>query len=347
MRVIYFGALYIIAMSCAAENSSNEKTINDFLQKDSQSIQERILKNDLNAIYEIVLDSIDVYGPYEFRGFGNNLFIRESPKITITQKNKLDEYYSIPVKKGSGPGELERLIDFDVSEKHIALLDPSRLKVVVLDHQGNLEHEYVLEDIRPERLIFYGHETFVIYSTIGSTYSFNILDFKGDVKNRFVKLIDNNVGNSLKVTGRIKAYRNHIYFVGYSESIIKKYDMNGDLIFSRSTIDDWPSEANYVTFEGGENIVGARYSPGALFAFFNFDIWSDYLVTIPHHNGDSEFKYLDIYHRNDGDYLGTLKTEGYASDVVVDGHHIFTMERTTDQRTIKKYPNELSQYFEE
>lgn len=342
-KLLLCAFMVMIFVACTNSSPTVENTIEDFLKKQPQKTDKRIFGGKLAVVQEMALDSLEVFEPYEIKKSKKYLFIRESSQISVIRKNDLKKKNTLIVKKGRGPGVISRFTDFDVTSTNIGLVDENGLKVAIWDHKGNLKNEYVLEKIRPDRITFYNNDSPVVFSTLGSEYVFNILDSGGDLKKGFNNLKDNNVANSLKITGKIKVYEDHIYFAGYSESILKKYDLEGNLIYSKSTIDDWPSDANYISFESGENQVGARYSPGALYAFFNFDVWDEYLVTIPHHNGDTDYKYLDIYIRENGDYLGTLTTDGYAFDVVVDDHFIFTRESEGGVMKLKKYKNELHQ----
>ncbi|NBC26668.1 MAG: hypothetical protein GVY08_07400 [Bacteroidetes bacterium] len=226
-------------------------------------------------------------------------------------------------------------------------MDNPGLKILILDPKGNLVHEiFPKKGARPARVALGDNENVLIYTPITPEFLFNQSDLEGNTIGGFSTLGDLAGHNALKYTGRVVVKNNHLYFAGHSESILKKYDLDGDLMFSRTTIDDWPADFNYVVFKAGEGQVGSRYSEGALFAFNNFDVWDKYIVTIPHHNGDPDYKYLDVYSRSDSYYLGTLTTDDFPYDITIDDKFIYIQGNLPDQRTIKKYPNNLSRYFE-
>lgn len=348
MRTIFILFPLIIANFFACSNEPNvTDSADNFFEKSSQQIDERIFVADLEAVHSQYLDSLEIYSPSFLKSDQKYLFLSEGgqKKINAIYKNDFSKAYSITVDEGRGPGELNLFNHFDVSSDYFALLDNPGLKILILDHDGNFISEFFTEGDRPARVAFIGNNQLLIYSPITDSYMFKVIDLEGNIISRFTKLDRRDGHNALKFTGRVIVSDNHIYFAGHSESILKKYSSDGTLLFSKTTIDDFPSEHNYVTFQTGEGAAGSRYSPGALYAFFNFEVWDDYIVTVVHHNNDPEFKYLDIYSSENGQYLGTLTTEGFPNDITIDDDYLYVRESLDGVRTLKKYPNELRQIF--
>ncbi len=350
MRLLIITCLFIATfISSCSEKDSLTKSGESFFDKTAQQLNDRVFLGELKPVKSQNLDSLDIIASSFLKSNHDHLFLSSGrlKKIFVIDKEDLSRDYTISIDEGRGPGEVVGFNDFDVSSNFIAIVDNPGLKILILDAKGNFVNEYFpKEGARPARVALVGDDNILVYTPITPEFLFNTSDLEGNTISGFSKLGDLAGHNALKYTGRVVVKNNHLYFAGRSESILKKYNIDGDLIFSRTTVDDWPDNINYVVFEAGEGQIGTSYSEGALFAFNNFDVWDNFIVTIPHHNGDPDYKYLDIYSRSDGNYLGTLTTDEFPYDITIDDEFIYIQGNLPEERTIKKYPNELSQYFE-
>jgi len=339
MRLNYTLTLILIFVACTNKN----KTVgSDFFQKELQQFETRSNIKILENVKKQVIDSLNLYKTRSLRGRKNFLFLSENRQIAIINKGDLKLTKTVQLTKGKGPGEVLAINAFDISSKHIAVLDRQASKVVLLDRSGSFKNEVIIENLYADYMALFNNESFIIFSSSTGKYLFNELDLSGALVNQYEMQNSEKKYHSMKYTGHLQVHDNNIYFLGYGESILKKFDRNGNLLFSRSTIDNWSSEDNYEKYNTGEFYV-QRFTDKAQYAFADFTVWSDYLIAIPHHNKDAEYRYLDIYDTNNGDYLGTYKTEGYASEVVADDKYIYTKEILNGDITLKKYLNGISQ----
>ncbi|MFU8812140.1 MAG: hypothetical protein ACNA78_04175 [Balneolaceae bacterium] len=338
--------MFISACSNPPEYAETAAT---FFEKSSQPSTERQFVQDLKAVQQVDLHSLDIFSPSFMKSANQYIFLSEADfrKVNVLDKDRLEVVYSFAKDEGSGPDEIRSFMHFDASQDKLALLDRGGLKILITDHDGNLINEFVLTTTRPSRLAFQGDDKLLLFSNITDDFLVNIVNLEGDILHQFVKLENVREHNPLQFGGRIFVQNDHFYFAGRPESILKKYTTEGELLFSKTTVDDWPSEHNYVTFPAGDDFTARRYSPGALWGFFNFDVWGDYIVALPHHNGDPAFTYIDIYSNETGDYIGTLRTVDYPNDITVDDQFLYVRESRGDVYTLKKYPNNLREWFPE
>ncbi|MDZ7715095.1 MAG: hypothetical protein U5J95_02665 [Balneolaceae bacterium] len=146
--------------------------------------------------------------------------------------------------------------------------------------------------------------------------------------------------NMLSYEGVISGQENKIYFAGYSEPIIKKIDSDGNIVFSKSTIDNYDTSANYAKTQSGDlsnNLLS--YTPGALFSSLDLDVCDEHLFIIPHYNDDESFKYLDLYSSIDGKYLETYTTDHFLTSLTVDSANVYAITVGDGTKFISKFDN--------
>lgn len=343
MKVIY---LLLLTLSFIACSDKNQTIGSDFFEKKLQSVEARSIIKNLANIDNQSIDSLSLFKTSMLKQGEKYLYLNDNSskkkRIAFIDKNNLKLVKSAQLTEGKGPGEVLAINAFDVSSKHIALLDSRTSRIVILDRQGNFVKELIIEKIVPSYLALLNDNSILVYSSTTDNYMFREYNLNGTLQNEFAKQQKGENYNSMKYTGHLQVQNGDIYFLGYGESILKKFEQNGNLLFSRSSIDNWSTEDNYERYNTGEFKV-QRFTEDAKYAFTDFTVWADYLIAIPHHNMNAEYRYLDIYDTKKGDYLGTLKTEGFALEVVTDDQFIYTKEDLNGDISLKKYPNVIPQ----
>lgn len=227
----------IIISACSEEETFTESGENFFI-KSPQQINKRVFVGELKPVKSQNLDSLDIIASSFLKSNHERLFLSSGrlKKIFVIDKEDLSRDYTISINEGRGPGELVGFNDFDVSSNSIAIVDNPGLKILILDVEGNFLHEFFPKaGARPARVALNDNDDILIYTPITPEFLFNTSDFEGNTINGFSKLGDLAGHNALKYTGRVIIKDNHLYFAGRSESILKKYSLDGDLIFSRTT----------------------------------------------------------------------------------------------------------------
>lgn len=343
MRVFYTPLLALILIACTEKN----KTIGaDFFEKELQSVKNRSIVKTLGSINKQSMDSLGLFQTSMLKQSNTHLYLNDNSskkkKIAYIDKENLNLVKSTVLTEGKGPGEVLGINAFDVSSQHIAVLDSKASKIVILNRKGEYDSELIIENVIPSYVALLNDNSILVFSSTTGGYMFREYNFDGALQNEFVKQQKEESFNSMKYTGHLQVHDSDIYFLGYGESILKKYEQQGNLLFSRSTIDNWSSENNYEKSNTGDFKV-QRFTEEAKYAFTDFTVWDEYLITIPHHNMDPKYRYLDVYYAINGDYLGTFKIEGFALEVVSDDKFIYTKENLNGDITLKKYPNLLEQ----
>ncbi|MFU8813600.1 MAG: hypothetical protein ACNA78_11590 [Balneolaceae bacterium] len=265
--------------------------------------------------------------------------------MTVISKHDLSLVRTISFTEGSGLGELSEFADFDVSSNAMALLDGNAHKVVITGLDGIPSHEIAFNSIRPSRLAFLDEDHLILLSENTNNYIMNVVNLDGEFIHRFIEIESPDSHNPYQFRGRVVATKDHLYFAGRAESILKKYTKEGALLFTKTTIDDLPSEHNYITFPAGGDGTPRGYSPGVLWSFFDVDVWDHHIITAPHHNSNPQFTLLDIYSSKNGEYEGTLFVEDRPFSVAADDKYLYVAESRGGVRTLKKYPNNLREWI--
>lgn len=210
---------------------------------------------------------------------------------------------SIVIPEGRGPGEITRLSDFDLHGNNLLVMDYSQYKIVIY---SLLDKSYISEIRWPEiramkfcaltdtsAILLNGYDPERLISIVASDsiyYSF------GEVL-----LSEAGTFNPLTLEGKLECGPKGIFFGGYSEPVLARYEPHGTRQFIVKTIEPVNAYRNYFT----GNQAGAavfRYTPEAVFSTLDMALNDDDLVTVPHPNGNATFSLLDVYDADSGKY---------------------------------------------
>ncbi|SHK57500.1 hypothetical protein [Rhodothermus profundi] len=266
-------------------------------------------------------------------------FERNIGKVAVFDRDLQARPFFIGKGKGEGPGELTGITDMDVHHDRIYLFSGTRLVVWSIADTLVLDKQMAVEAYRGEAL---DEHRILILSPTSSDYLFNILDLEGKIIRGFVRT---NLGKvtPLRYSGDLAFDGKYLYYAGESESFLKKYTLEGRQLFSVATIDNLPSEGNYVQFEAGGESMAMGYSPWVLFSTATIEVYDAYLLAVPIHDENRKpLSYLDIYATGDGRYVATYDLARMPLALAVDADGIYTLEREGDDVYLKRYPNVLT-----
>lgn len=321
----YWLFLLLVIASCSSNHTNQEE--GDFFSKREQVKKERRFTARMQAVDSLNLSGYGAYRGSIVRVDDQRIYVSASDLGMVVAINKRDpsSYYLIGNGKGQGPGEISGFSDFAVDEQHIVFPRPHR--VITWSKSGALVQDMQV-DPRVRRLRPLANDRFLIFSTLTMDYLFNILDGEGAVVRSFEKA-GREASLSLKYEGRIDVDERYVYYAGYSESLIRKYTLEGELVYSVATIDNYPSELNYVTSEAGGNSVLMGYAQTALYATLGIAVYGTYLLVHPAPDRNQDVPDLlafDVYDASDGKYLETYNLSGLPNSFAVDDDHIYTVE---------------------
>ncbi len=342
-------ALFLLLVVAACSSSPADKAERDFFSKREQSKKGRTVTAQMQAIDSLNLSDYEVFRGSLIRIDNGRIYVSDGGlgKVVAIDKRDPTSFRFIGAGKGQGPGEVTGFSDFAVDDQKIVLA--SRHRVITWSKSGTLSRDLRVE-LQVRRLRPLASDLFIILSPASLDYLFNIIDGDGGVVRSFER-VGLESGASLKYEGRIDVDARHVYYAGYSESLIRKYTLEGDLVYSVATIDNHSSEVNYVTSDLAEGIVAMGYTQWALYATLGIAVYGDYLLVQPAPDRNQDVPDLlafDVYDASDGQYLETYSLSGLPNSFAVDDDHIYTVETDRDfetgrigDRYIKIYPNVL------
>lgn len=344
-RCVVFFPLVIAGCS----SSPTDQAESDFLSKREQVKKERNVTARMQAIDSLNLSDYEAFQGSLVRVDDHRIYVSDSDLGMVVAINKRNptSYHLIGNGKGQGPGEVSGFSDFAVDEQHIVIASSNR--VITWSKSGALVQDMRV-DFRVRRLRPLAAYRFLIYTPSTVDHLFNIVDGQGKVVRSFEKAVDDGF-MGLKYEGEIDVDAGHVYYAGYSESLIKKYRLDGDLVYSFATIDNHPSEFNYTTSVAGGDFVSMGYSPTAMFATLGIAVYGDYLLVHPAPGMNQDVPdplAFDVYDASDGQYLETYNLSGFPHSFAVDDDHIYTIETDRNfatgeigDRYVKIYNNVL------
>lgn len=347
MNLKILSLLIIYFCFCSCSEFKNE---NSFFDKENQDLSNRIVKSDLRLVNNFKLyDNYGITSASSLMLYGNSLLITDSSQNKIckisTNSFEIETCFSIP--EGQGPKEIRSMFPFAFHEKTIAVVDNSQSKIQYRSDNGEFIAEYSLSNLQPERILYKDSYSLITLSDpffSGKEFLLHEINESGDLIAAFGR-IDEEKFNTLKYPGNINIDSGgNIYYAGFSEHILKKWDSNYNLKFSISSIDNFPSELNYVTNTNSESqIMG--YSEFGVFSSIGSSLFKKYWLIL--HGGVSgdndELPKLDIYSVESGEYLFTFELP-YRSNgpIVVDDNYIFLIQFIDDELSLVIYENEIS-----
>ncbi len=325
-----------------------------YLEKDTQPQESRTIDEgniltqaELNP-QKHQLDDLTYFNSPNLKVVGDFVYISvpDDAKIYVSDLN-LQPQETISFRKPENDPQLTGILDFAVLQDEFVVLNNGLGKGSVrqpnqllwFSRQGEFKSEFAIQGMDAQRLAVIDNRQFVVKSLNDGAYLFRRYNLEQGKMSSFQP--KGNQETDMIFLGTMALQNNdHLYFGGYSEPILKKYDLHsGKLLFSRAVIDDYPSDYNYSTNTGGE--FKAHLTPGALFATRALAVHGDHIFTTRDNNGDARYKTLDIYSVENGEYERSILTKYIpvyqGLDVV--GDKIYSLEEEAGHFYIVVYAN--------
>lgn len=324
----YLISIVLFLSACSTEQVKNKSFIS---VSDSTKVSNSRAFHNLTEVKRINLNEFDFFYVLQLEQNDNSLFIRNGNnyQILVVDKNSPDKNYILDFSEGRGPGELLQMSEYDIYKNRIFVVDNSQSKISIFDLSGELIKEFRISNINVDRLEVINEELLLVYTMQTSEYVFNIISIEGDVVESFVE--SEPKLHYLQYSGDIYYANGDVYFFGYSEPIMKKYNLDTEqLSYSKYVVNNYDPSANYVRNEIGE-IIASGYSPAALYSSVGFSVYDNEIFNAVYHNGEEGHKYMDVYNSNTGTYIRSYELGSYPSlyGIQADSENIYSLEEDT------------------
>lgn len=348
-RIALVVMLCVASTACCDAPDSSESE--DFFSKTTQTARERVVESTLVPVDSFPLSRYDAFDVSDIAVDDDWIYTADSKmgKVLAVDKEDFTSYRLIGLGPGEGPGETSGLRGLDISDEHIILANrPHRLARFA--KKGSFIDELTI-DHRPRRFWVTEAGKVVTYDPTSAPHLFMVLDRNGAVQNAIVDMRDVfdefGAGATLRFSGFADFHNGHIYFSGYSESLFKKYSLDGTLIFSVATIDNHSSEDSYTETVMGEMRI-LSYTDTALYSSRNLEAYGRYCLIQPVLDDDGTIlPYLDVYDAANGEYVRSYRVSRPPVEYVADAEHLYMLQADRNPETgesdryVKIYDNVL------
>lgn len=336
MKKIWVLTGLLIAAGCSEEGTEYET----FLDRTDQQATERVVSGEPETEASVNLSDYEIYSAGNLAANSTHLFMVDYGRANVVRVSKTDlsdiEVWDIP--EGEGPGEVQIVQAVGPTDEHVYIGDPRSMKLVKKDTDGHHLRD-ISAEFSPGNFVITRTGRIINQSPVMQENQFVIYHPQADSLYGFEEgQVD--IEESMKYSGYLSADGEALYYGGYSEPVLRKYSLEGDLLFSRSTIDNIDTRDNYQDYSSDE-FRAFGFSEDARYSTYRLDVSGDELFVIPFHNGESGFRYLDIYDAQNGEYRSSLRMDYFPRDVIAEGDYIFTLTRDEQEEMwICRYPRE-------
>jgi len=227
----------------------------------------------------------------------------------------------ITFKEGRGPSEILGLNNMDVFEDFLIINDRNQNKILFFTQYGDYIRESKVSRIFLNEFAIINAQKIIAKSESANEYLFHVIDNQGNILKSFQRKSFEST-HPFAYSGKIKYRNDDLFFVGYSEPMIKKYSLSDNTVeYSIEIINSYNSSANYIKSTGGEfNSFG--FAPGATFSAHDFDVSGKYIYVASHNNQMQGYNFLDLYDEETGEYVKSYKTKYQPTNILISTDNI-------------------------
>jgi hypothetical protein len=328
--------LVICVLLIIAGCSDKRPEFQNFLDRDVQSRTERDISTLGNPVETLNFSDANIYSPGSLEHNSTHLFLINFGTFSIVKvpKNRFERSEVISFVEGSGPGELQSLQSLAVGENQLYAADPRQQRVVVTDLDGSYIRDIDV-NFSPDNLTYVEEDLLLNYNMHQQDYLFTYYDIAADSVSGFEE-IDFGFNDTMRYPGYIFVNESSVFFAGFSEPILRKYSRDGELHFSKATVDNFDTSNQYEERTVGDNKI-VTFSEDALYSSMDLSQKGSYIYVIPNHNGDSDHKFIDLYSSDDGRYMTTFTVDHYPQNIVLGDDFIYLLARDGDDNLLMTY----------
>ena len=350
VKTLSIVVIWILVAGCSGDKEGTP----GFFSGGAQSVDKRQIRDMPPARDSVSLLDLGVFEFEDFFVYGNDIYLPgykgTDGKILAIDKETLAPGHVIGREEGQGPGQIQGGYGV-VTNGHVVFYSAGQRKIAVYDTSGTF-----ITDVRTEvptsSVVPLGNR-FVVMSDVvpveqeGRPQLFHVVDMDGNVVNRFGPSGRSSLeraDNPMAYLGQmaVDSSGNYLYFGSYPEPLLKKYEIGGGQVFSVKTIDNLPSEVNYVSQAGSGRQMWS-YTDHALFSTEALAVFHDRLLVVPINDVQgNRLTYLDVYSAEDGSYVESYRMPNHVTGLAVDESNIYAKEKVSEGKFfLKVYENVL------
>lgn len=291
--------------------TAGEPEIETFTDRIPQQQDERVISKEIMLEPVVNLTQLGIFSPGRINLIGDYIMWSDFRSGRLLGINPVggDQLFRIGSRQGSGPGETGRISGFVLYDDRVVAIDRQNMKIIHWDYwTGEFITEFKIEGYHPQHLQILSDNLFVVQSMRQHGALFYLIDSTGEIVGS-VADSTNHVGHPMKTAGHMSSSDDAFYFAGFSEPILRKYSSDGELLFSRATIDNYDTSEQYTetAFEGGGRAFG--FADDARYAALYLKHYDGYLIAANSNNGVRGDNFIDIYDGENGDYMASWLTD--------------------------------------
>lgn len=300
--------LAVVAMCFAS--CQRAETV-DFLAGERQVVASRDLQGDLVPVDSFSVNVAAGYVPPQWAVTGDTVIIYEASEghvrmITSAFGAQHTDTLHLPANENGGASN--RAFDIEVRNGRLYVMDGSSGGVSVYS-LSQKEHLMSLSwgEMEVKRFCVVNDSTVAVLNNRSGSPVLALAAKEGVVKTIGQAAAgEDGYYNRLRTQGWLACDAGNIYWVGYSEPLLARYEVSGARGFTKSTVDFFETSGNYAFYpeRQGENFW---LSPGAIFASSSISIRGDELWVLVHPNGEDRFSLIDVYEASTGLYKRTYR----------------------------------------
>jgi len=273
-------------IGCAGERTAEFEY---FLDREPQERTERAITSLPSPESALNFSDYEIYSPGTLAHNSTHLFLIDfgTTSIAKVSKQEFGNPERITFSEGSGPGEVQVIQSLAVSDERLYVGDPRQMRIVETIPDGSAERD-ISTEFSPNNLLLINEGQLLNYNAAQQGHLFTFYHIEPDTTSGFEE-INFDFDEIMKYAGYISGDESNVYFAGYSEPLLRKYTTDGELIFSRSTIDNFDTSDFYeVRTQGDMRMAG--FSDDALFSSMDVAHYEGYLIVIPSRNNNESAK---------------------------------------------------------
>lgn len=310
----------ILVFSACSCPECDEKS--DFLAGQSQAVTSRSLQGELIPADSVIIDVAAGYVAPQWTIVGDTLIIYEAdadhiriiPHAFGAQKSDSVDFSLSLIGELPNPAS-----DLKARNGKLYVLEgrSAGISVYSLSQQEFL-FKLVWDDMEAKRFCVVNDSTVALLNDQTGSPVLTLLTNEG-LEKSIGQAVPGEDGhyNRLRTHGWLACDAENIFWAGYSEPLLAGYDVSGQSMFSRHTVDFFDVTGNYAFYpeRQGDNFW---LSPGAIFAASSLALRDDQLWALVHPNGEDRFSLIDVYATSDGSYQMSYRVPvGLLSSLVV------------------------------
>jgi hypothetical protein len=321
--LLLFTSLVLVVISCSQDDLQKDSKVAEF-----EPIEfERTIKNIRFEEEELFLEEeIELLAPMSLKFANNRFYVADNIRGKIYSFNEswvLQD--SITNGEGRGPGELLKILDFEVGKQFVWVIDGNQLSVNKFTLDNNFVSSVTLKKV-PTRLTL-SNSDIVILNT-GSGGLFSVVD-QGSLnhKNEFGVFVEDQEINFMSLFGHLEERKDEgfIYIPKYQSSIYY-YNSKYEIEFIKNRPDGKEFPTKKATRKEGETEMRA---PRAEIPAFETSSYGNrlYIGNYLQNFGDKGEDILDVFDYENGEYLESYIMPFGCVDFFVKENDFFCLEK--------------------